>query len=428
MSSGFRPWTATGVATLASTYLLDLVSAAAGAALVATGLLHGIGPAAAAGVLVASYLAWGGALRPSLAANWALIERTGGSTCLPSKIAHDLVLRRNGSLRTRRIATATGYVGAELAKEAPYYLGVAGAALVVEGMTSTDALVFLAGANLGAAAYEYGLAYGTQGLLARMPASRRHAAFETDWSPGRYLADYYREVEPDERLTLAFLVAAARDVAPGASVLIFGAGPTLHHALPFAGARVIDLCDLLPGNLREIRRWRAAEPGAHDWRPFARHVLACEGAPADDAAVAAREAELRARIGRLLPCDLGEPEPIAGGLGAWDVVVTAYCPDSATDDVATWALYMRRIAALAAPGGLLVVAALRRCDGYRVGERTFPSAHVDEADLRAVLAPLASDLHVEAHRLPDRARHGYAGIVLARCRMNAPAQERPRPA
>lgn len=417
MSSRFRPWVATGVATLASTYLLDLLSAAAGAALVASGLLHGMGPGVAAGFLAATYLAWAAALGPSVAANWALIERTGTSSCLPSKLAHDVALRFASGVRTCRIATGAGYVGAELAKEAPYWFGAAGTMLAIEGVTASDALVFLGGANLGAAAYECGLARGTRHLLARMPAAPAFAAFETDWSPRRYLADYYREVEADERLTLGFLADAAREVGPDASVLIFGAGPTLHHALPFAGARVVDLCDLLPGNLNEIRRWRAGMPDAHDWRPFVRHVLACEGRAADDAAAARRESEIRARIGRLLPCDLALAVPVAGGAGGWDVVVTAYCPDSATDDVATWALYMRRITALAAPGGLLLVAALRRCAGYRVGDRTFPSANIDEGDLRAALEPLATAVQVEPHRLPGRPRHGYSGILLARCQV-----------
>ena len=41
------------------------------------------------------------------------------------------------------------------------------AALLAEGVTSADAMVFLGGANLGAAAYEYGLARVVRGLLAR---------------------------------------------------------------------------------------------------------------------------------------------------------------------------------------------------------------------------------------------------------------------
>jgi hypothetical protein len=143
MSSSFRTWTATGVATIASTYLLDLLSAGVGALLVASGLLHGVGVCVASAFLAASYIVWGGALWPSLAANWALLQKTGGSTCLPSKIAHDLGLRRRTGERTQRIATAAGYVGAEIVKEAPYYLGVAGVTLIADGMGADDALVFL---------------------------------------------------------------------------------------------------------------------------------------------------------------------------------------------------------------------------------------------------------------------------------------------
>ena len=421
MSSSLGTWTATGVATLASTYVLDAVSSATGALVVASGLLHGISVGTAAAFLLASYAVWATALGPSLAANWALLQRTGASTCLPSKIAHDIALRRRAGPRTRRIATGVGYVGAELVKEAPYYLGAAGAALLAESVTSADAIVFLGGANLGAAAYEYGLARVVRGLLVRTPAPR-FASFESDWDPSRYLADYYGRVEPDERHTIAFLVETARGLPPGQSVLVFGAGPTLHHAFAFAArARVIDLSDVLPCNLAAIRRWIAAQPGAHDWRPFVRHTLNCEGAPAGEASVARREAETRAKIGRLLVSDLRDAHPLGAAAPGYDLVVSAYCANSATDDKATWDLYMQRIAGLVRPGGTLAVAALRRCNGYHVGNQTFPSANVDEADLRRVLEPLAADLSIEARLLPDQARHGYAGILLARGRIRAAA-------
>ncbi len=58
----------------------------------------------------------------------------------------------------------------ELAKEAPYYAGAFGALLVTDSVTADDALVFLAGANLGAALYELGLALATRALLRRRPA------------------------------------------------------------------------------------------------------------------------------------------------------------------------------------------------------------------------------------------------------------------
>ncbi|MFO1144859.1 MAG: guanitoxin biosynthesis pre-guanitoxin forming N-methyltransferase GntF [Amaricoccus sp.] len=424
MSSGLQSWTATGVATVASIYALDTVSVAAGGLFVATGLLAGASHPTALALLALSYLAWGLALGPSLGANWELLRRTGASTCLPSKAAHDIALRRGASEGTCRLATAAGYVGAELAKETPYYLGAAGAVLLVEDVTAVGAIAFLAGANLGAATYELGLASATRGLLRRRrrPA---FASFEAEWDPHRYLADYYGKLEDDERHTIAFLVGSARGLPPGQRVLVFGAGPTLHHAFPFADcARTIDLSDVLACNLREIERWIGDGPDAHDWSPFVRHALACAGAATDDAAVAAREAALRRRIGRLVLADLRRCEPIGAGAPTWDVVVTAYCADSATPERETWALYMQRIAKLVRPGGLLVVAALRRCRGYRVGGQTFPSANIDESDVRRVLDPMTDDLHVEARLLPGQAHHGYDGILLASGRRRAAAVAR----
>ena len=214
MSSGLQAWAATGVATLASVYALDAISTATGALLVTSGLLHGIGLGAAMAFLLASYAAWGVALRPSLAANWALLQRTGASTCLPSKLAHDIARRRGTGQRTRKIAAASGYVGAELVKEAPYYLGAAGAVLLIEGVTSADVVRVSGGANLGAAAYEYGLAQRGTACSRECPPPLR--LLRNRLEPARYLADYYRDVEPDERLTLEFLVEAARGVPAAA--------------------------------------------------------------------------------------------------------------------------------------------------------------------------------------------------------------------
>lgn len=148
-----------------SAYALDAVATAAGVLLVASGLLGGLDHRLVILFLVASYAAWGAGLRVSLQANRALLEQTGTSTNALSKAAYDLVSLRTPSLRARRVAAAAGYVGTELAKEAPYYAGAFGAALVSDSVTSSEALVFLAGANLGAAVYEYGLGRLTQAFL-----------------------------------------------------------------------------------------------------------------------------------------------------------------------------------------------------------------------------------------------------------------------
>ena len=159
-------------ATALSTYALEAIATAAGIALAASHVLRGLDQVLLLGFLGGSYVVWGAGLRLNLMANWALLEQTGTSTNALSKAAHDLAKLRAMSLRARRRASAIGYVGTELAKEAPYYAGAFGATIVTSSISSTDALIFLAGTNLGAAVYEYALARGTRAFLSRRSRRR----------------------------------------------------------------------------------------------------------------------------------------------------------------------------------------------------------------------------------------------------------------
>ncbi len=163
-------WLVSIVATIASAYALDLVATAAGVLLVGTGLFTGVDLRALLVVLVLSYLAWAGGLRTGLAGNAQLLERTGTSTNVVSKAAFDLARRR--SPRMRRLAGSAGYVLTEVAKELPYYVGAFGASGLSEAVSTSDAVVFLAGANLGAAIYEMALGRGTLALLRPRDADR----------------------------------------------------------------------------------------------------------------------------------------------------------------------------------------------------------------------------------------------------------------
>jgi NNMT/PNMT/TEMT family len=330
------------------------------------------------------------------------------------------MMLRSTSLRVRKFAAAAGYVGTELAKETPYYAGAFGTALLTDSVFANDAIIFLGGANLGAAAYEYGLARIVRAVLQRRDAAA-YASFETDWVPREYLADYYSTIEPDERRTIAFFVDAMRDVRPDEPVLVFGVGPALHHVFLAAGkAAEIHLGDYLPANLREIERWIAGDAVAHDWRPFVRYTLECEGiACPTDKEITEREELTRAKITRLLEVDVRRADPLGDAeTPSYGTVISAYCADSATDDHGTWATYMTRIAGLVRPGGTFMTAALRRSRGYLVGGKTFPSPNVDETDMRAVLEPVfgREALAIEACALAGQGSHGYGSIVLAQAR------------
>jgi hypothetical protein len=118
-------------------------------------------------VLVASYAAWAVGMRANVRANSVLLATTGMSTNVVSKAGYELARRLTANARARRWAAAIGYVGTEIVKEAPYYLGAFGLAVVSNPITSDEALAFLAGANLGAMVYEYGVARLTHGFLRR---------------------------------------------------------------------------------------------------------------------------------------------------------------------------------------------------------------------------------------------------------------------
>lgn len=253
-----------------------------------------------------------------------------------------------------------------------------------------------------------------------IPLASKFQALPFDaWSADEYLRDYYSKVEMDEALTLEFALREAKKIAPGAAALEFGAGPTAHGLIALSAyVETIDAADLLHPNLRAIGKWVQKGHDAHDWRPFVRHILCCEGMKCPtEFQVGAREALARRRISRLLPCDASRQRPLgANGSRGYDALFTFYCADSATGDKAEWQMYMSNILGLLNPGGVLIMAALRNCRAYKVGEHWFPSADIDETDLRTALdcAGFCRDhTHIEARVVPGQSRRGYDGILLA---------------
>ena len=166
-----RQWVATLAASVVTTYALDFVATGVGLLVAASPLLDGVGYGAALTGLLISYLGWGAGLWTIMRANWELLQRTGASANILSKAAYDLTARLTVSQRWRRVATDIGFMGTELAKEAPYYIGAGGAALFSDSIEAVDVIVFLAGANLGAAGYGFALARGMRFLARRTSRS-----------------------------------------------------------------------------------------------------------------------------------------------------------------------------------------------------------------------------------------------------------------
>lgn len=243
------------------------------------------------------------------------------------------------------------------------------------------------------------------------------SAFD-DWVPSEYLAEYYNDLQEDERSTLRYFVEQIRAAPPG-PVLCFGCGPTLHHVF-LAAARMTEvyLADYVPENLAEIERWRRQEPGAHDWSPFVRYTLQCEsGADPSDAEIAARTDLLRKKIVAPVHADASLSDPLGSDFRArFSAVLSPYCAEAATTDKVSWARFCRNIASLVHEDGLFMTLAVRRCHRYKAGNRFFPAAYIDENDLRAVLLQdfRADSVEVEVREVPDHESQGFSGILLAR--------------
>jgi hypothetical protein len=238
-----------------------------------------------------------------------------------------------------------------------------------------------------------------------------------EWIPKNYLRDYYQKVEPDEVHTIRFLVDTFKRIQEHDLILEFGSGPTLHHifaAVPYF--KEIHMADYIVGNLEEAGKWVAEHQDSHDWSPFIRYTLECEGITSPtESDVTQRVNETRVKITKFIQSDANQERPLGEQSQAYPVVLSCYCADSAVSDKDTWRRYMKNITSLVKPGGHFVTAALRKCKSYKIGDKYFPSADIDENDLREFLELDfdARDITIEVHEVSDHVDQGYTGIILA---------------
>jgi len=238
------------------------------------------------------------------------------------------------------------------------------------------------------------------------------------WNPKTYLNKFYSKIEPDEVATIAFLSKVAKQISPRQKILEFGSGPTLHHIFPFIpSASEVHLADFLKPNLEEISKWVHGKKDAHNWDSFISYTLKCEGEKKpllNDIKI--RKLETKNKITKYIRADAGQTDPLGKSAHeSYPVVISCYCADSATDNHSDFKRYIKNIVSLAEPGGVFILACLRKARYYRVGNVSFPSANVDEHLVRKILDVdfLPKSIKIEVKRLPSHKEQGYTSIILA---------------
>ena len=244
--------------------------------------------------------------------------------------------------------------------------------------------------------------------------------WENDWDPQAYLAQYYQfpKVAQDETAVCKFIrsqLSSFDTLFPTA--LDIGVGPTLHHEfalVPYVSR--LDVADFLPKNLTEIRKYLNGNSDSHDWDTYIKGILTIEGVTYPSTwEIEARKRLLKRRINRVIACNIKNRLPL-GTSENYALVTAFYVADSVASSKRDWYAYMSNIANLVAPGGMLLISALRNANYYRVGDVLFPSAGIDEDDVENLYRSLGFDpdsLEIATELVSELSDSGFDSIILA---------------
>ncbi|XP_066111565.1 phenylethanolamine N-methyltransferase [Saccopteryx bilineata] len=172
----------------------------------------------------------------------------------------------------------------------------------------------------------------------------------------------------------------------GHSLIDIGSGPTIYQLLSAcAHFEDITMTDFLEVNRHELGLWLREEPGSFNWSAYSQHVCLIEG---KGESWQEKELQLRAKVKRVLPIDVHQPRPLGAGslvpLPA-DALVSAFCLEAVSPDLASFQRALDHITTLLRPGGhLLLIGALEE-SWYLAGEARLAVVPVREKEVREAL-------------------------------------------
>ncbi len=240
-----------------------------------------------------------------------------------------------------------------------------------------------------------------------------------EWNAKTYLETYFSNIGPDSFKTLQFIISELKKNVkkPVNTILDFGAGPTIFASTiitPFT--KEIHIADYLKTNLDEINGWLERKKTAFNWIPFIKCVLKIEGIAPTKKNSSHRSQELRKKIKKLIKCDASLSNPLGKEI-KYPIVITTFCPDSATSSKEIWEIYMRNISSLVQKNGIFFVTALRNCSFYKSGDQFFPCANINEKNLYDVLLKNGykkNNILIKIYTVPECSDEGFSSIMCAR--------------
>ncbi|XP_068610857.1 phenylethanolamine N-methyltransferase-like [Brachionichthys hirsutus] len=267
-------------------------------------------------------------------------------------------------------------------------------------------------------------------------AAGAEASDYNEFDPAEYLQCFYSAevtcLEEEDSFMCWILSRLHRAFSEGdvrGDLLVdVGSGPTLHQVL--SGCELFNkviLTDFLEVNRKELKLWLHGG-SKMDWTSYLKRVCELEGrSPSEWTQKAAR---LRQVVTDILPIDVHRPQPLAHdalpSAGA-DCLVSSFCLEAASPDLASFSRALGHIGGLLRPGGhLLLIGALEH--SYYIGGAgvRIPVFAVNEAQVCDSLKQNGFTLirlevfQVSAETIPDKlsAVVDAKGICFVKARRN----------
>uniref|UniRef100_A0A9L0TMX4 Phenylethanolamine N-methyltransferase n=1 Tax=Equus caballus TaxID=9796 RepID=A0A9L0TMX4_HORSE len=220
-----------------------------------------------------------------------------------------------------------------------------------------------------------------------------------------------RDTRTEEEGTVREREGEAGEVS-GRTLIDIGSGPTIYQLLSAcAHFEDITMTDFLEANRQELGLWLREEPGAFDWSVYSQHVCLIEG---KGESWQEKERQLRARVKRVLPIDVHQSQPLGAGSLAplpADALVSAFCLEAVSPDLASFQRALDHITTLLRPGGhLLLIGALEE-SWYLAGEARLAVVPVCEEEVREALEHSGYEVRdLRTYTMPARLQTGVDDV------------------
>ncbi|XP_012517249.1 PREDICTED: phenylethanolamine N-methyltransferase [Propithecus coquereli] len=198
----------------------------------------------------------------------------------------------------------------------------------------------------------------------------------------------------------------------GCTLIDIGSGPTIYQLLSAcAHFEDITMTDFLEVNRQELGLWLREEPGAFDWSTYSQHVCLIEG---KGESWQEKERQLRARVKRVLPVDVHQLQPLGAGSQAplpADALVSTFCLEAVSPDLASFQRALDNITTLLKPGGHLLLIGAVEESWYLAGEARLAVVPVRKEEVREALVNSGYEVRdLRTYTMPAHLRTGVDDV------------------